>query len=164
MRFPITVHFDEADPRGILFFGRILTLAHQAFEAFVVPRLVPRWEDWFLSESFLVPIRHAEASFSRPLRPGRPHEADIQIASIGTTSFEVRTRFLEVGEEGERLCAETRVVHVFTHPASFAKHPIPGEIRTRLEGLQDRRGETPAGPGGTSPAGSAGSTPQPPRA
>lgn len=164
MRVPITVHFDEADARGVLFFGRILTLAHQAFETFVVPQLVDRWDDWFLSPDFLVPIRHAEATFSSPMRPGRAHAADVRIATIGTSSFEVLTRFIELGDGGERLCAETRVTHVFAGADSFAKRAIPDGIRNRLEALRDSRAGTPAPPAGTSRAPSGGSPPPAPHA
>lgn len=157
MRVPLTVHFDEADPGGILFFGRVLTLAHRAFETAVVPRLVSGWDAWFRSDAFLVPIRHAEATFSSPLRPGRPHAAVIEVTSVGTTSFEVHTRFVEEGEEGDRLCAETRVTHVFTDPATFTKRPIPEAIRKGLEEMRDATAVPPAGGGGTSRAPSAGS-------
>ena len=149
MRFPVTVHFDEADPRGVLFFGRILALAHRVFEEFVVPELVPRWEDWFLSEEFAVPIRHAEATFSGPMHPGREHVAEVEIGAIGETSFQVRTRFFEAGEGG-RVCAETRLTHVFTGGGAWAKREIPPAIRTRLEAL--RATAAPQGPpAGTSP-------------
>ena len=163
MRYPITVHFDEADPRGILFFGRILPVAHRVFEDFVVPALVARWEDWFLSDEFLVPIRHAEASFTGPMRPGGRYEAEVEIATIGATSFEVRTRFFDVGGREERLCAETRVTQVFADPATFTKQPIPREIRTRLEGLRDQAAQQPATAAGTSPGPSAESRGRSPR-
>ena len=37
----VTVRFDEADARGILFYGRLQELAHRVFEEFVVSELVP---------------------------------------------------------------------------------------------------------------------------
>ncbi len=157
MRVPITVHFDEADPGGILFFGRVLTLAHRAFETAVVPRLVSGWDAWFRSDAFLVPIRHAEATFTSPLRPGRAHAAVVEVTAVGTTSFEVHTRFVEEGEEGDRLCAETRVTHVFTDPATFAKRPIPEAIRRGLVEMRDSTTAPSAGGAGTSRARSAGS-------
>ncbi|MBP7571729.1 MAG: acyl-CoA thioesterase [Acidobacteria bacterium] len=162
MRVPVQVHFDEADPRGVLFFGRILTLAHRLFEEHVVPRLVTRWEDWFASEELAVPIRHAEASFSRPMRPGVQHAAEIEVAEVGATSFTVRTRFLEAAE-GTRVCAETRVTHVFVEGRTWAKREIPPEIRARLESLRAGTTATPAAPSGISPGPSGESSP-PPRA
>jgi acyl-CoA thioesterase FadM len=131
-RHPVTVPFDEADPRGILFYGRIHILAHRAFEEFVVGRVVPRWEDWFLSDAFIVPIRQATATYHRPMRPGQRYVAEVEVRRIGTASFDVGTRFLEADGDGA-LCAETLVTHVFADPARFSSIQIPAPIRSRLE-------------------------------
>ena len=135
--YPVTVRFDEADARGVLFYGRILTLAHRVFEQFVVARVVPRWEDWFLAESFLVPIRHAEADYFAPMRPGRRYDAKVLVSRLGSSSFEVTTRFSEEATAEPVLCAETRVTHVFADPVGFRKLGIPPEIRARLEALKE---------------------------
>lgn len=156
----VTVRFDEADPAGILFYGRILELAHRVFEEFVVSEVVGRWEDWFRTGDFIVPIRHAEATYSRPMRPGKSYLAELAIVRLGESSFEVRTVFLEpdtglesraatdggtattaAGSAGgtgpapntSRVCAETRVAHVFTDPRRMQKVPIPSAVRARLE-------------------------------
>jgi acyl-CoA thioesterase FadM len=130
---PVNVRFDEADARGILFYGRLQVLAHRVFEDFVVSELVPRWEDWFLAAEFIVPIRHAEATFHRPMRPGRTYEAELSVVRLGESSFDVRVRFRD-REAGEAvLCAETRVSHVFADAERFRKMPIPSAVRSRLE-------------------------------
>jgi acyl-CoA thioesterase FadM len=128
----IAVRFDEADARGILFYGRLHELAHRVFEDFVSAEVVARWEDWFLSPGFIVPIKHAEATFHRPMRPGCLYRAELTVSRIGESSFDVRVRFFEEGVEPV-LCAETRVSHVFADAARFRKIPIPSEVRTRLE-------------------------------
>ena len=131
-RHTLTVQFDDADPRGILFYGRIHILAHRAFEAFVATEVVARWEDWFLADGFIVPIRQAAATFHRPIRPGHRYVAEVTVTKIGESSFEVGTRFLEADEEAH-VCAETRVTHVFADPARFRSMAIPAAIRSRLE-------------------------------
>ena len=50
-RRPVTIRFEEADARGVLFYGRLQALAHHVWEDFVVSELVDRWEDWFESRS-----------------------------------------------------------------------------------------------------------------
>src|SRR5512143_1139806 len=91
----ITVRFDEADARGILFYGRLQELAHRVFEDFVASEVVARWEDWFLSPDFIVPIRHAEATFHRPMRPGQDYDGELAVVRLGESSFDVRVRFFE---------------------------------------------------------------------
>jgi acyl-CoA thioesterase FadM len=143
----VTVRFDEADARGILFYGRLQELAHRVFEDFVVSEVVPRWEDWFLSPEFIVPIKHAEATFYRPMRPGHEYRAELELVRIGESSFDVRVRFWDAATveraatgpteradtTGPVLCAETRVSHVFADATRFRKIPIPSALRSRLE-------------------------------
>jgi 4-hydroxybenzoyl-CoA thioesterase len=129
----ITVRFDEADARGILFYGRLQELAHRVFEDFVASEVVPRWEDWFLAADFIVPIRHAEATFHRPMRPGQAYEASLTIARLGESSFDVRVRFSDLAGTEPVLCAETLASHVFADAERFRKMPIPSAVRARLE-------------------------------
>ncbi len=129
----ITVRFDEADARGILFYGRLQELAHRVFEDFVVSELVERWEDWFLNEQFLVPMRHAEADFYRPLKPGCRYEVELVVTKLGESSFEITTRFFDRTHVDRALCAETHVVHVFADAGTMKKMPIPPPIRARLQ-------------------------------
>jgi acyl-CoA thioesterase FadM len=130
---PVPVRFDEADARGILFYGRLQELAHRVFEEFVVAEVVPTWNDWFMAAEFIVPIRHAEATFHRPMRPGRSYEAELAVTRLGESSLQIRVRFLDVETSNHVLCAETLVSHVFADAARFTKIPIPSALRARLE-------------------------------
>ncbi len=129
---PVSVRFHEADFRGILFFGRILQLAHEVYEDFVVAELGVAWDEWFSAPEWLVPIKHAEATFHRPLRPGRRFEAEAGIGRLSDSSFELLIRFFDVDGPSRELCAETRTIHVFVDSA-FRKTPIPAAVRARLE-------------------------------
>jgi acyl-CoA thioesterase FadM len=128
----VTIRFDEADARGVLFYGRLQAIAHRVFEDFVVSELVDRWEDWFESRAFVAPIRHAEATFHRPMRPGRRYDAELAVTRVGESSFEVRTRFVDRSAEPPALCAETRIVKAFADPATWTKIPVPSAVRVRL--------------------------------
>ncbi|HEY3383986.1 MAG TPA: thioesterase family protein [Vicinamibacterales bacterium] len=130
---PVTIRFDEADARGILFYGRLHTVAHRVFEEFVVAEVVDRWDDWFLNDRYVMPIRHAESTFHQPLRPGRTYVAELEVSHLGESSFEVATRFVDRTGPEPVVCAETKVVHVFADARQFRKTPIPSEIRARLE-------------------------------
>lgn len=128
----ITIRFDEADARGVLFYGRVQALAHRVFEDFVVSELVDRWEDWFESNEFLAPIRHAEATFHRPMRPGHSYDVELAVTKVGDSSFEVRTRFIDRAGSAPVVCAEARIVKSLADPATWRKMSIPSAIRARL--------------------------------
>jgi 4-hydroxybenzoyl-CoA thioesterase len=131
-RRTITIRFEEADARGVLFYGRLQALAHHVWEDFVVSALVTRWEDWFESPDFVAPIKHAEATYHRPLRPGHSYVAELTVAKVGDSSLEVVTRFLDESGSEPVLCAEARVVKVMADPSTWKKIPIPSAIRERL--------------------------------
>ena len=131
-RRTVTIRFDEADARGVLFYGRVQALAHRVFEDFVVSELVGAWEDWFESAAFVAPIKHAEATFHRPMRPGHQYDVELAVAKVGESSFEVRTTFVDRAGATPVLCAEARIVKAFADPATWTKMPIPSAIRARL--------------------------------
>lgn len=131
-RRPVTIRFEEADARGVLFYGRLQALAHHVWEDFVVSEVVERWEDWFESPAFVAPIKHAEATYHRPLRPGHHYVAELTIAKVGESSLEVVTRFFDESAAERALCAEARVVKVMADPNTWKKIPIPADIRERL--------------------------------
>lgn len=144
-RRPVAIRFEEADARGVLFYGRLQALAHHVWEDFVVSQLVERWEDWFESRDFVAPIKHAEATYHRPLRPGRQYVAELAIAKVGESSFEVVTRFLDESASEPVLCAEARVVKVLADPNTWKKIAIPAQIRERL--VKHLDAQPPAQPG-----------------
>jgi acyl-CoA thioesterase FadM len=133
-RRTITIRFDEADARGILFYGRVQALAHRVFEDFVVSELVDRWEDWFDNDRFVAPIRHAEATFHRPMRPGQSYDVELAVTKVGDSSFEVLTRFIDRTGPQPVICAEARIVNALADPATWRKMSIPSAIRARLLG------------------------------
>jgi len=129
-RRPVTIRFEQADPAGVLFFARLLEVAHQVYEEFVAAELGVPWAEWFLDPARAVPIRRAEAVYHRPMRPGRTYDAELRITALGESSFEATTRFLE--PEGAATCAETRVTHVFADFERGRKIEIPSEVKSRL--------------------------------
>jgi acyl-CoA thioesterase FadM len=131
-RRTITIRFDEADARGILFYGRVQALAHRVFEDFVVSEVVDRWEDWFDSDQFLAPIKHAEATFHRPMRPGHSYDVELDVTKVGDSSFEVQTRFIDREGAEPVVCAEARIVKAMADPRTWRKMSIPSAIRARL--------------------------------
>lgn len=123
-----TVAFDDCDSEGIVFFGNFFRLAHRALEAHL-PRLGIPWTEWFKNTSWGVPLRHAEADFLRPLRPGEVFDVKISVAEIGESSVHFAYEFLSV--EGKPM-ANLKTSHVFVSRSEMKKVDVPTEIRTRL--------------------------------
>jgi YbgC/YbaW family acyl-CoA thioester hydrolase len=124
-----TVNFDEADGEGIVFFGNYFRLAHRALEQYLA-QIGFTWEEWFKNKEFGVPLRHVEADYLRPLRPGDTFLSVIKVAEIGESSVSFDYEFQDPA--GKSL-AKLKTAHVFTSRANFRKISIPENIRSRLK-------------------------------
>lgn len=127
-RYPCQIPFHLTDTAGILFFGHIFTLAHQAFEHFVIHQLECPWSEWFQNSEWIVPIKKTEAQFHYPLYAGQVSQVEIFIQSISTSSFTSVTTFYQ-----QELCSEVKTVHVFCNAKNLQKIPIPIFLIPRLE-------------------------------
>jgi len=126
------VPFDEGDVEGIVFFGNYFRLAHRALEAWLPTVGIP-WEEWFKNVEWGVPLRHVEADYLRPLRPGDSFEAKVEVAEIGESSIHFNYEFLDL--KGTVL-AKLKTSHVFVTRPAMKKHHVPDEVRARLQKLK----------------------------
>src|SRR5213080_1680366 len=88
-----TVSFDDADSEGIVFFGNYFRLAHRALEAHL-PGLGIPWKEWFANKDWGVPLRHVEAEYLQPLRPGDAFDVVIKVLELGESSVHFGYDFL----------------------------------------------------------------------
>jgi YbgC/YbaW family acyl-CoA thioester hydrolase len=122
------VAFDEGDGEGIVFFGIYFRLVHRALEQ-GLSAMGLTWKDWFANEEFGVPLRHAEADYRKPLRPGDTYQVDILVDEVGDSS--VRFAF-EFKNEKSELLAVVKTTHVFVSRKERKKISIPDFIRQKL--------------------------------
>lgn len=128
--FECFISFQKADPAGVVFFGEVFGMAHEAFEQFVIRKLDCSWKDWFQNPDFIVPLKRAEADYCKPLYAGEYCRIDMQISSVSETAFSVAYRLLQ-----NELCCIVRTVHVFCDPETKKKIPIPRDLKEKLLAL-----------------------------
>lgn len=63
------VRFQDVDAAGVVFFARYFDLVHDAYAAFLESRGHPL-ASMFATPAWILPLRHAEADYLRPLRLG----------------------------------------------------------------------------------------------
>lgn len=122
------IPFHLCDTAGILFYGHVFALAHQAYEQFVIHQLECPWENWFHHPDWVVPVKHAEAHYHSPVKAGEECRFELVVDFIGTTSFSVITSLFQ-----QNLCCTVKTVHVFCSPVTKQKIPIPPHFLTRLQ-------------------------------
>ena len=122
------IPFHLTDTAGILFFGHVFTLAHQAFEHFVIHQLECPWSHWFQNPGWIVPIKHAEAQYFHPLHAGLECQIEILVTALTTSSFTLNSSFYQ-----QNLCSVVKTVHVFCNHLTKQKMPIPQSILIPLQ-------------------------------
>ena len=127
---PVTIRFEDADPAGVVFYPRAIALAHAVVEE-LIRRSAIGWESWFASPTHAAPLRHAEADFFLPMRPGQHFVATASVERIGTTSV---TFLVAFSDESNRVAAEVRTVHVLTDKSNGRPLPLDEKMRRALSG------------------------------
>ncbi len=128
----ITVRFQEVDRAGIAFFGRIFEYCHVAWEE-LMNHIGLR--DVFGAEGWGMPLVHAEADFSQPLRLSERIAVTIHVGGCGEKSITFEFTLHGV-EEGDKR-AVARHVHAFVELATLTPRSFPESLRHALirEGL-----------------------------
>ena len=123
------VRFHDVDAASIVFYPRVLEYFSDAYMGFFSARGhdVARA---LATETYGLPLAHAEADYTRPLRFGDPIEVAIVGAKVGATSFRVGYR---VTKEGGDVAALGQTVHVCIDRKLFRAIPIPDALRKVLE-------------------------------
>jgi acyl-CoA thioesterase FadM len=127
-RYPVSARFFQADPAGVLFYGRIFELFHEAYAAFLAHAGVD-YATHFGIHGYATPIVHAEVDYRRPIRPGEPLFIDVTLLELGRSSLSFA--FLVEGADGVER-ATGRETHVTVHPETFATMEIPSGLRSAL--------------------------------
>lgn len=125
----LTVRFHLADPAGVLFYGRVFELVQEAYEAFCRENGLAI-DAWMRLDGETTPVAHVEADYRAPMRVGERLTAVVTVSRVGRSSFTMSYAFC--GPEGD-VRATASVVHVHVDAATWAKVPIPGDLRAVLE-------------------------------
>lgn len=122
------VRFHQVDSVGIVFFGNVFALAHDAYEDFV-QHLGFSLKEWFENPEWAVPIRQSGCEYFRPLMQGDELKIQVTVEKLGENSFSLKYGFYRASD----LCCEVRLVHVFMNIKTRVKMPMPSLVRERLE-------------------------------
>lgn|GEM_PF-6648141 len=140
------VAFHQADPAGVLFFGRYAELWQEAYEGFIAALGID-YADWFGQTKRSTPIRRVEADHLRPIFAGEAVAVRVTVARVGATSFTLAMTACGNGSDrspddrspddrdADDVRARALITFVYTAPASdgrFAPTPLPSDVRSLL--------------------------------
>lgn len=122
-----TVRFQDIDAAGIAYFPTIISYFHDAYVAFLGASGVDLAELLRAGEQ-LIPIRHAEADFLRPIRFGEALEVELVRRVDGPHEVTLYYRVMGSGEAK----AVGSTVHVFVDRGTFQRTHAPAELQRAL--------------------------------
>jgi 1,4-dihydroxy-2-naphthoyl-CoA hydrolase len=121
---PFVVRFGEVDAAGVVYFARIFDYAHRAYEDLLVAMGLPLGRI-LADDGWGMPLVHAEADFSRPMRLGESLIVDVSIAELA----ERRVSFAFAIRDAEGTTRATvRCDHAFVDMATFRGRSAPSDF------------------------------------
>jgi acyl-CoA thioesterase FadM len=128
--FRTRIRFHQADPAGVLFFGRVTELLQAAYEELVADMGLDH-RAHFAQHETSTPIAHLEIDYHRPIQAGEDITVRVRVARIGSRSFTLA--FGLDDEDGQRrVSAETVFVFTLIEGERFLPAPLPEDLRARL--------------------------------
>jgi acyl-CoA thioester hydrolase len=127
-RHAVRPAFYQADPAGVLFYGRVFELFHQGYAGLIEASGLP-YDMHFGMRGYMVPVVHAEVDFKAPIRPGERLSVEVSVLRLGRSSITMGFRL--VGPDGDER-AKGRETHVAVDADSFTPIPIPDAVREAL--------------------------------
>ena len=127
-----TINFHQADPAGVLFFGNIFPLAHDAYESFITGLGTER--NYFNDNEYAIPILHAEADYYSVIQPGDKLTVSIKATTVKSSSFELAYEFMD---DEKNIKAKVKTVHVLVRKKDFRKTELTDELLVGLNSILD---------------------------
>jgi acyl-CoA thioesterase FadM len=124
----VTITFSQADMAGIAYFNQAFNIFHDQYEEFVHAKIGPK-KDWFANPEWVVPIRHIESDYLRPLMAFETYDLTIEVVHTGDSSFRLETVFKKNDTEHCKISS----THVFIDKKTFKPRSIPAEILNKLK-------------------------------
>lgn len=112
---------------GICYFNQAFNLFHDQYEEFVGQKITNK-ANWFNNPEWVVPIRHIESEYLRPLMAFETYQVNIRVSETGESSFKLETTF----EKGTQTHCKITSTHVFVDKKTFKSRSIPTEILKSL--------------------------------
>lgn len=130
-RYHETVHLQDTDATGVIYFSNQLKFALQAFEEFLKPS--PFSLKDLMNSAYLIPIVNVEANYFSPLTVDDDLEVILILERIGASSFTIKYDFFNV--TSGKHAGDAKITHVVTLKETQRSTPIPSDLRVILSSL-----------------------------
>jgi 1,4-dihydroxy-2-naphthoyl-CoA hydrolase len=126
-----TIHFQDTDAAGVVYFANVLAICHEAYEASLMASEIDL-KQFFSGSTIALPIVHADINFYQPLYCGDRIQIELLPQQTNESKFEINYQLFRVGDR-EKALSRASTQHVCIDPMSRKKSPLPAEIMQWLK-------------------------------
>lgn len=126
------IHFADTDSAGVVYFARLFSICHEAYEHYLESLQVDL-PSFFRDSTMAIPIVHGDIDFFRPLVCGDTIKVELKAIALNPKTFDIE---YTIKKQGERVAmAKTR--HVCINPQTRKSQPLPDYIYNHLLPQED---------------------------
>lgn len=121
-----TVHFQDTDAAGVVYFTNVLAMCHEAYEASLMAFGI-ELQLFFKNPTAAIPIIHASVDFKRPMYCGDQLQIEILPQQIDEHKFEIFYQIVAALSPQQSL-AIANTKHICIEPTTRTKIQLPEAI------------------------------------
>ena len=130
MQYTRTIHFQDTDAAGVVYFANVLSICHEAYEASLANSGI-ELRSFFRDPNFAIPIVHANVDFFRPMFCGDVVTVNLKAVKLSDSEFEVAYEIVSAYGENPKL-ARGLTRHVCIETLRRRRHPLPEPLQKWL--------------------------------
>lgn len=128
-----TIYLRETDATGVLYFPEQFKLALEAFEAFLISAGF-HLTNMIDTMDFLMPVVHAEANYSAPMRAGDVIEIHLSLKKMGDSSFTLSSLIFDAHK---KQIGDVSIIHATVSKKAYRSIPLPTMLKGYLQKLHE---------------------------
>lgn len=141
-QYPFTYHrvvrFQDTDAAGVVYFANVLSICHEAYEAWLAAIGI-NLKEFFSGQSFAIPIVHAEIDFLQPMFCGETYAINLTPTLLNDSQFrdnKFQLSYAILLSENNTHISRATTLHVCIDPQTRTRTFLPSEL---LEQMQEQR-------------------------
>jgi 1,4-dihydroxy-2-naphthoyl-CoA hydrolase len=127
-----TVHFQDTDAAGVVYFANGLSMCHEAYEASLAAVGVDLKLFFSRSTNLAVPITHAEIDFFRPISCGDRLDIHLTPKLLQPSEFEITYQIL-LTENPQATVSRALTRHVGIDMTTRQRQALPDQLMQWLQ-------------------------------
>jgi len=128
-QYPFTydrvVRFQDTDAAGVVYFANVLSICHEAYEAWLAAIGI-NLKEFFSGKTIAIPIVHAEINFLQPMFCGETYT--IQLMPVRLNHYKFKLSYVIVSSQGDDRISQATTLHLCIDPQTRTRIPLPSEI------------------------------------